>query len=70
MSTIKEYSIKGVRDIRQVKGCNDCLSCRHIAGTSFSKYACKVRGKSTLNDRKFPYDNTKCKEYRPKDAES
>ena len=65
MSRGREYSVRGVRDIPCVKGCNTCLECANLSymdGRS-ERYCCSVKNKSVLNDRKFPYDNTRCKEF-------
>lgn len=66
MSTIKEYSTRGVREFRTVKGCHECFSCENLKKEHSGYYSCSVRNKNTLNDRKFPYDNTRCKEFEEK----
>ena len=62
----KEYSIHGVREFYSVKGCNSCLECEHIQVVN-SAYCCRAKqGKSSNYDRRFPYDNTKCKSFSQK----
>jgi hypothetical protein len=62
MSRITEYSIRGVRTFYKEKGCHSCEDCKNLVHRD-KVLCCSVREKSCLNDRKFPYDNTKCKEF-------
>lgn len=69
MSKVLEYTVKGVREIRRIGDKHTCLECKYLNATCRGVYACRVRDKSTLNDLKFPYDNTSCKEYEPNEEE-
>lgn len=63
---VKEVSEKGVRDIHTKKGCNCCHSCFYLRYIDhIGVYTCQKTGKSEQQDYRFPYDNTKCKEYTP-----
>ena len=68
MSKQLEFTTRGVREIQRVKGCNSCVECVNLTHirNRVDCYACAVRNKSCLNDRKFPYDNTRCKEFVPR----
>ena len=67
MGKVIEYSMKGLREIQKVKGCHSCFECRNLsyADGRVDRQVCQARNKSCLNDRKFPYDNTRCKEFVP-----
>ena len=71
MGKNKEYTEKGVREFYSVKGCHSCMDCVHcLTQLSFldvtPEYHCAIKiGKNTKYDRRFPYDNTKCKDFSP-----
>lgn len=58
-----EISDKGLRQFTQQKGkhcCQDCSHCEEKDGV----YRCKLlRGRNSVLDRRFPYDNTICKKF-------
>jgi hypothetical protein len=58
-----EVSAKGIRQFSTQKGkhcCQDCSNCEQQDGV----YRCKLmRGKNSMLDRRFPYDNTVCKAF-------
>jgi hypothetical protein len=61
-----EYHKHGIREISEKKGCHscwDCVHCRETFDPTF--YICNVGEKclSSHTNRKFPFDNTKCKEF-------
>lgn len=64
----KEYTENGVREFYSVKGCNNCYDCQNLVSSQsqFSTvYNCKAKkGKTSIFDRRFPYDNTKCKDFK------
>jgi hypothetical protein len=49
----------GIRTIHSKKGCHSCVDCEY-----YSEGACAVKHRSSLFDRNFPYDNTKCEEFK------
>ena len=63
--TLKEINENGIREIHQRKGCNCCYVCAHLEyhGSPIG-YKCSKMKKSHFHDPRFPYDNTKCKEFR------
>lgn len=65
-----EYSNKGMREVYFRKSCHSCWDCTHCLPTFKSYYACEVRLISAQNNSKFPFDNTICKEYKDRNAES
>lgn len=74
MGKNKEYTQNGVREYYTTKGCHSCLDCVYcsqrtgVTGTVI--YECKKkRGKSSLFDRRFPYDNTSCKDFQEQSRE-
>ena len=74
MSKNKEYTEKGVREFYSVKGCHSCIDCKFlIQMQSLDRrqvYICgRLVGKTSFLDRRFPYDNTKCKEFQEQSAE-
>ena len=58
----------GVRTIQSKKGCNNCIDCVHCEAEKLGEctlyYICCVQHKNGLIDHNFPYDNTKCKEFK------
>lgn len=58
----------GIRQIQSKAGCNSCQDCKHCqcGEISYDKwyYFCLVQHKSSIVDKNFPYDNTKCKEFK------
>ena len=74
MAKNKEYTEKGVREFYSVKGCNSCSDCGNLLtktdNTGKTVYICKkLIGKTSYLDRRFPYDNTKCKEFQEQSTE-
>lgn len=64
-----EYCTNGIREVYSKKGCNSCWNCKHLVNmVDPSHYMCRSRALSSHHDRNFPYDNTKCEEY--KDGEN
>lgn len=61
---IKEVSEKGIREIQPKKGYNCCHNCFYLGYSDHPDgYVCRKTGKSEFHDPRFPYDNTKCKEF-------
>lgn len=75
MSKNKEYTEKGVREFYSLKGCHSCMDCVHcLAQMSIvdkkTQYHCDIKiGKNTILDRRFPYDNTKCEDFKEQSTE-
>lgn len=74
MAKNKEYTEKGVREFYTVKGCHSCMECGHLIHKFSTEgkdvYVCgKLIGKTNYLDRRFPYDNTKCKEFQEQSTE-
>lgn len=74
MGKNKEYFNNGVREFYSVKGCNSCLECTHcltdLGETEGLLYHCAIKiGRSQKYDRRFPYDNTKCKDFQKQPTE-
>jgi hypothetical protein len=66
-----EYHSKGIREVYSKPHCHSCWDCQHCADmVDVTQYFCRARGLSSLRDRNFPYDNTKCKEFREKDGKN
>lgn len=60
-----EYHAKGIIEIYSKKDCHSCWDCMHCVNmVDASQYMCRARGLSNLRDRNFPYDNTKCEEFK------
>ena len=60
----KEYTSIGVREFYSVKGCHSCTDCKHFhQGHGDFSECLKKMGKNSVYDRRFPYDNTKCKDF-------
>ena len=74
MAKNKEYTERGVREFYSVKGCHNCNDCKnlHIVKDTEGQnvYICrKLIGKTSYLDRRFPYDNTKCKNFQAQSTE-
>ena len=68
MAKNKEYTERGVREFYSVKGCHSCMECEHcklrVDEEKGLVYKCdKFIGKTSKLDVRFPYDNTKCKQF-------
>ena len=58
-----EISANGVREFQAQKGKHCCLDCVHCEQQG-EVYRCRLmRGKNSMLDRRFPYDNTVCKDF-------
>jgi hypothetical protein len=70
----KEFMGTGWRQWYSIKGCHSCLECQHCKvhamGEKGLVYKCdKFIGKTSNLDVRFPYDNTKCKEFQEQSTE-
>ena len=61
-----EYFNHGIREVSHRKGCHSCLDCANCS-SMFNAMFCDVRQLTSLRNHKFPFDNTTCEEYKPKD---
>lgn len=71
MAKNKEFMGTGWRQWQTIKGCHSCLECQHCNLHTDTKgglvYKCdKFIGKTSNIDKRFPYDNTRCKEFKDK----
>lgn len=64
-----EYLSNGVREVYSKKECHSCWDCLNCRATS-NGYVCEARSLSTYRNSKFPFDNTKCKEFKSIDGNS
>lgn len=70
MAKNKEYTERGIREFYSVKGCNSCTECKffHQGYGNFCKCLSLI-GKNSSLDRRFPYDNTRCKNFQAQSTE-
>jgi hypothetical protein len=69
MPKIIEYTYKGTRTVTKKKDCNSCWDCAHCHATCDpALYICVPRALSNRRNWKFPFDNTKCEEFKPRDG--
>lgn len=60
-----EYYPNGTREWWHTSGCNSCWDCENCVNmVDPSHYMCKARGLNSHRNIKFPYDNTRCKEFK------
>lgn len=65
MPKITEYRDNGVREVYIKKRCHSCWDCQYcINMVDPTQYMCKSKWLSSSRNRNFPYDNTKCEEFR------
>lgn len=63
-----EYYPNGVREISHKKACHSCWDCSHCVDMiDVTHYLCTARRLSSKRNVNFPYDNTKCKEFKARD---
>ena len=68
MAKTVEYTSKGTRTVTKKKGCHSCWDCEHCKATCDpSLYICIPRMTSSRHTWKFPFDNTKCQEFKARD---
>lgn len=72
MSKRIEFFQNGIRKVQSKKDCHSCYDCIYLqdvydACIDGCLKMCFVAGKSEEYHKNFPYDNTKCKEWRNKD---
>lgn len=71
MPKMVEYHTNGVREIYSRKECHSCWDCQYCVNMADSShYICRSRGINSHKSINFPYDNTKCKEFKHRDGES
>lgn len=71
MAKTVEYTDKRTRTVTKKKGCNSCWDCVHCITTCDpTLYVCIPRMTSSRHTWKFPFDNTKCKEFEARDGKS
>lgn len=65
-----EYAQNGVREVYSRKDCHSCWECAHcIDMVDPTHYMCRAKSISSKNDWRFPFDNTKCEEFKHKYGE-
>lgn len=66
-----EYHPKGIREVYTKPGCRCCWDCKYCVNMAdITHYICRARGLTSKRTPKFPYDNTKCKEFELRDDET
>ena len=63
-----EYCTNGVREIPVKKECHSCWDCKYLVNmVDPSQYMCRSRTLNNRYNKRFPYDNTRCKEFKARD---
>lgn len=59
---IVQMQSNGIRTANYHEGFGHCMECKHLVSHG-GEYRCTMRTKASFLDSRFPYDNTKCKEF-------
>jgi hypothetical protein len=66
-----EYHKHGIREIYSRNNCHSCWDCGYCVDMANpNQYMCRCRGLTSLKNKNFPYDNTKCEEFKQRNDET
>ena len=60
---VKQIHFNGIREANYNPGFGHCMECVHLVTIS-GVYRCAMRDKISISDTRFPYDNTKCEDFK------